>query len=113
MNKTIANLNINFTFENYISTIEYLYEFAKENRHLINLEIKPGIYTFYIRDDCSNPEEFELIRILVKYKTPLHDFIGRLNNIIFGLREQSYSIDKIIRLNSDYHYVLNLIKMPF
>lgn len=113
MNKTIADLDINFTFENYISTVEYLYEFAKENRHLINLEIKPGSYIFNVKDDCSDFEESNQIRILVKYKMPLYYFIGRLNNIIFGLREESYSIDKIVRLDSDYNYDLYLIKMPF
>jgi hypothetical protein len=112
MSKTIADLDINFTFENYIPTIEYLYEFAKENRHLINLEIKPGTYTFQIKNDCSDPDEFELVRILVKCKMPLYNLIGRLNNIIFGLKEESYSIGQIIRF-SDYSYDLYLIKMPF
>lgn len=108
MNKTIADLDINFTFRDYISTIEYLYEFAKENRHLINLEIKPGVYTFTIRYDyCSDPDSFELIRISFKEKTPLYNLIGRLNNIIFGSKEEACSIRQIIKF-SDYSYDLYL-----
>lgn len=113
MSKTIADLDINFTFENYISTTDYLYEFAKENRHLINLEIKPGTYDFYVKYDCLDPDESELIRILVKSKMPLYNLIGRLNNVIFGSKETSYAIGSIVRLNSDYIYNLRLFEMPF
>jgi len=112
MSKTIADLDINFTFENYISTIEYLYEFSKLNRHLINLEIKPGTYIFHVKYDFDF-EECDRIQILVKCKMPLYNLIGRLNNIIFGLKETRYAIDSIVRLDSDYTYDLRLFEMPF
>ena len=113
MNRTIADLDIDFIFQKFISPGEYLHEFAVNNRHLVHLQIKPGIYTFNMSDDVLNFEESDEIRIIVENKIPLYHLIGRLNNIIFGLRDSAYSLHKFVRLNSDYFYDLRLIGMPF
>jgi hypothetical protein len=113
MNKTIAELDINFTFEKFISPVEYLHEFTINNRHLVHLQIKPGIYVFNMSDDVLDFEEVDAIRIVVENKIPLYHLIGRLNNIIFGLRDKAYTLHKFVRLNSDYFYDLRLIGMPF
>ena len=72
MTKTIADLKISFVIENYISTVDYLYEFTKENRQLINLEIKSGTYTFYVIYTYQGLEKSDTINMLVENKIPLY-----------------------------------------